>query len=306
MSDTFNNSDFNSFIDSINRRTKKLCQKLDEYKGETLKNNFSKIIEECAYNQTSNKREQLNQQIGGKKLVRKKTKEELRLLEYFLEQDPSWNRKTITTASKVLGLSSYQVYKWGYDRKNRKDTYFKSTFVNDLNFDSPSPHKPLEHWKLAKTKVNVDFNKEVSDLLFGNSKSKENSDAKTDIPMTELSFLSTSARSGDATSISSGKTRGKQEKAFSKLFVVSKVIRKRKSACQKTPKSNSKNINIFENDFLEFTWNEEKSKFQKLNENEVSEKGSDTTYNKSWVCSYGEQATKHNNSNERINGAPTR
>jgi hypothetical protein len=79
------------------------------------------IIQECEYNQTTNKPRDSAKDKKGKKLVRKKTDKELKLLEYFLEQDPEWSRTTVATAAKVLDLSCYQVYKWGYDRKNRKD-----------------------------------------------------------------------------------------------------------------------------------------------------------------------------------------
>ena len=58
---------------------------------------------------------------NGRKFMRKKSTEELKLLEYFLEKDPNWERQTISSAAKVLNLSPYQVYKWGYDRKNKKD-----------------------------------------------------------------------------------------------------------------------------------------------------------------------------------------
>lgn len=106
---------------SVSKRTKKLWQKLEECCEEDKKLYFSRIIEECEYNQTSNKPVNLKRETGGKKVIRKKTIEELKLLEYFLEQDPTWGRRTVATAAKVLGLSCYQVYKWGYDRKNRKD-----------------------------------------------------------------------------------------------------------------------------------------------------------------------------------------
>lgn len=113
-----------SFFDILNmndtKRASQLCQKLEECNNEDKKAYFAKIIEECTYNQTSNPPKNLKLSAS-KKRMRKKTKEELKLLEYFLEQDSKWTRKTVTTAAKVLGLTTYQVYKWGYDRKNKRE-----------------------------------------------------------------------------------------------------------------------------------------------------------------------------------------
>lgn len=48
---------------------------------------------------------------------RKKSKEEVAILEAHFVQDPEWTRKTVKALKPLLNLTVDQIYKWGYDRK---------------------------------------------------------------------------------------------------------------------------------------------------------------------------------------------
>mmetsp|Transcript_38511 Transcript_38511/g.44141 ORF Transcript_38511/g.44141 Transcript_38511/m.44141 type:complete len:96 (+) Transcript_38511:355-642(+) len=48
---------------------------------------------------------------------RKKTKEEIAILEAHFVQDPEWTRRTVKALKPLLNLTVDQIYKWGYDRK---------------------------------------------------------------------------------------------------------------------------------------------------------------------------------------------
>jgi hypothetical protein len=92
---------------------------------------------------------------------RKKTKEEVKLLEAHFESDPEWTRKTVKSLKSQLHLSVDQIYKWGYDRKNllkKQSAQSKAKKNRDSRKASPTVEISLEPGTIA------DFNKEVRDL----------------------------------------------------------------------------------------------------------------------------------------------
>ena len=54
--------------------------------------------------------------INGKK--RKKSKNEVKILETYFAIDPEWSRQTVQKLKPLLKLTVDQIYKWGYDRKH--------------------------------------------------------------------------------------------------------------------------------------------------------------------------------------------
>ena len=36
-------------------------------------------------------------------------------------KDPNWSKETCVRVSRATGLTESQVYKWGWDQKNKKD-----------------------------------------------------------------------------------------------------------------------------------------------------------------------------------------
>lgn len=156
------------------------------------------------------------------KLVRKKTTEELRLLEYFLEQDPEWNRSTVSTAAKLLGLSCYQVYKWGYDRKNRKDARRERFFVRNIEVDKEMIQKINELKQETKYKTEINLNQKVDQLLIGSSKYKNLDENWAEFPINELNFLNNAEGESSIKDIS--KTTQKPSAIqHSKVFKIQKV-----------------------------------------------------------------------------------
>jgi uncharacterized protein YktA (UPF0223 family) len=94
---------------------------------------------------------------------RKKTKEEIALLENFFENDPSWSRKTVKTLKHQLpNLSVDQIYKWGYDRKKLHKKYQAQKKAKKTKCSEKKPtllNVPSEKHEVC------DFNKEVENLI---------------------------------------------------------------------------------------------------------------------------------------------
>lgn len=243
----------------INKRALKLCQKLEESTQENKKFYFAKIIQECEYNQTTNKRDDSNKVCKGKKQVRKKTSEELKLLEYFLEQDPDWTRTTVATAAKVLGLTWYQVYKWGYDRKNRKETRSEGVFVRNIEVDKEMIDKINKLKDQTKNKSAVNLNKQVDELLMGSSKYKNLDENWAEFPMDELNFLSDQACSGDSSDENVDMMIKMPQKRISKVFKVQRV--------QKRSKNTENEYDMNHHDHLWHGWhNSSSSNFGNFNQ----------------------------------------
>ena len=220
----------------ISKRASKLCQKLEESSQEDKKAYFAKIIQECEYNQTTNKPSYSNKAKNGKKQVRKKTDKELKLLEYFMEQDPEWSRTTVATAAKVLDLTCYQVYKWGYDRKNRKDSRPEGCFVKDVEVSKDILDKINEMKDESHQNNAVNLNQQVDDLLIGSSKYKNLDENWTEFPIDEFNFLSDHAVAGessDAFSDNSSKIGRKRVANVFKITKVNKRARRSENQCAK-------------------------------------------------------------------------
>lgn len=52
------------------------------------------------------------------------------------DKDPNWSKETCNKVSKATGLTESQVYKWGWDQKNKidKDPLSCSKFTNEMSF----------------------------------------------------------------------------------------------------------------------------------------------------------------------------
>lgn len=170
---TFDSCDI--FKGSIEECAMKLCQKFDEYSQADKKLYFEKIIQQCSYNQTTNKPVDPNSENKGKKVVRKKTGEELAILEYFYEQDPEWSKSTIAAVSTILGMSIYQVYKWGYDKRNKMVIGRESIKVaptETFEICAPLIEEPKDIEVIPEHNENLNLNFEVDNILIGSSKYK--------------------------------------------------------------------------------------------------------------------------------------
>jgi len=44
----------------------------------------------------------------------------MQYLMYEYQKDPNWTKETCMRVSKMTGLTESQVYKWGWDQKNKK------------------------------------------------------------------------------------------------------------------------------------------------------------------------------------------
>ena len=90
---------------------------------------------------------------------RKKTQEEVRILEAHFNEDPSWGRKTVKALKSLLpNLTVDQIYKWGYDKKLlEKKRQAQETAKNQTHVFDPSGC----NFQMAKID---DFNLEVDAL----------------------------------------------------------------------------------------------------------------------------------------------
>jgi hypothetical protein len=202
----------------------------------------------------------------------------LKLLKHFLEQDPSWSKKTVITAANILGLSVYQAYKWGYDRKNKKQTKFEPLFLKELENNKKILDKISQFEEEAQTKGNIDFNHQVDELISSNTKYKNLQDTRPEFPMSELNFLDND-RICNANSDSWASNCVQNNRNFaSKVFAITKISRKRNSA-QKFEDNISKDfLPHFERDQFNLSQN---VKSQKTKDVEGSERQSETTEDKS-------------------------
>jgi uncharacterized FlaG/YvyC family protein len=240
MADTFLSTALAQSSDPLNKRIKKLCQKLKECTSEQKKSYIVKIIDECAYNRTSNQpKRSKNGQPG--KTMRKKTSEELKLLEYFMEQDPKWTTKTVNSAAKVLGLTPYQVYKWGYDRKNKKQCRSGPQFLKELEITNTMIEKINKFDHEIKGQSVIDLNKQVEDLFSTVTKPKGSSAALSEIPIGQLSLHQSTTQNCLIFDDSDFSPFEHEESAPEPVFSIVKVSRKRKCA-EKYEETCSKNL----------------------------------------------------------------
>lgn len=210
--------------ESANKRTQKMCQKLEESSKETKIAYFFKVIQECSYNQTTNKPVKPEDPKKGKKQVRKKTSEELRLLKYFLDQDPEWTPTTVAAVSQILNFSPYQVYKWGYDRKNKKAPAPKPQFVKE-DLTAISSEKKAESGKTNFTiRKDTNLNMEVDELLKNNANYKNIEERPSEFLTNELNFESDRARYWDETHF----IIKSRKRIYKKLFTITKTNKRAK------------------------------------------------------------------------------
>lgn len=262
------------------KRTSQLCQKLEEFNKEDKKAYFAKIIEEWAYNQTSNPPKNLKVSAS-KKRMRKKTKEELKLLEYFLEQDPKWTRKTVTTAAKVLGLTTYQVYKWGYDRKNKREMKWAPQFLKELEITNSMIDKINKFDNEIKGEAAEDLNKKVEDLFVSTCKYKNNKGSRTEIPIGELSLRKDFPNMSDIDIDPDYSPFDTPETHWGGPFKITKVPRSKRYAHISTTKAPT---NLLKNEAFENfnQWSDyQKFKDHKTEAKDIMERFSDITNEKS-------------------------
>jgi hypothetical protein len=99
-------------------------------------------------------------------VVRKKTIDEIKVLKFFFAQDPSWSKRTVATAAKILDMVPYQAYKWGYDRKSKKHYRYDAQTEKEADAGTKISAQITEIQKQFKMSKNNDFNQCVDDLLF--------------------------------------------------------------------------------------------------------------------------------------------
>lgn len=272
---------------TVGKRTKKLIKKNNQMGEAEKTDNYTKIIEECEYNQTSNKLCKNRPVSEKKKNVRKKTTEELRLLEYFHSKDPSWSKKTVHTAAKILKLSTYQVYKWGYDHKNRKFDRAEHILHMGMDIDASLYDKIRRFEQETKSDANTDFNKQVEDLVLTNNLQK----VWAEFPAEELNFLDDERIFGGFRRASNSKPSSNEAENLAKVFKITRHARKRPAA-QISDLTSIKNLSWDVVDHL-FNFNQN-VKSQKVSDFEADLKNSEGTADKTSTSNYanGSQSDK--------------
>lgn len=96
-------------------------EKVSEFKSE----NRSEIIRSGLKDITNipHKQENAHIETAEEKIIRRrkrKTSEQLRLLEIEYERNPDWSKVKMSEVAYRTGLSEAQVYKWGWDQKKKK------------------------------------------------------------------------------------------------------------------------------------------------------------------------------------------
>jgi hypothetical protein len=222
--------DYKIMRDNQNKRIKKVWNKARLNAKTEKEHYFSNVIEEWGLNQTSNWPKDMKAFYNGRKFMRKKSAEELKLLEYFLEKDPNWERQTISSAAKVLWLSPYQVYKWGYDRKNKKDNrVYSNHFLKELEITNSMIEKINKFDNEISGKMEVDLNQKVEDLFVFTARYKNYSDISSEIPMEELSFIKNETKTCPSLSDPDFSFFDQKHTSTGHIFSVEKVNRKRRA-----------------------------------------------------------------------------
>lgn len=57
---------------------------------------------------------------GDKKKRNRKNPNQMQYLVQEFAKDPNWTKETCLKVSQATGLTEAQVYKWGWDQKNKK------------------------------------------------------------------------------------------------------------------------------------------------------------------------------------------
>ena len=214
--------------------------------------------------------------------MRKKSTEELKLLEYFLEKDPNWERQTISSAAKVLNLSPYQVYKWGYDRKNKKDNrWCTNQFLKELEITNSMIEKINKFDSEISGKKEIDLNKKVEDLFVFTAKYKNYSDISSEIPIGELSLIKNEIKTCPSLSDPDFSFFDQKHTSTGHIFSIEKVNRKRRAEVIQENYHSQKVANIITHYNIKSRTVWEKRKKAKKSEKHFEETHSDVTAEKS-------------------------
>lgn len=68
--------------------------------------------------QSSEQNENLEEKV--KRTRNRKSPKKIRFMHQQLLVDPDWTKETCAEVAQVTGLSESQVYKWGWDQKNKQ------------------------------------------------------------------------------------------------------------------------------------------------------------------------------------------
>ena len=260
---------------------------------------YWKIIEECEYNQTSKKPTKNKKWKNDKKSIRKKTVEELRLLEYFLLKDPEWSRSTIVKAARVLGMTCYQIYKWGYDRKNRQETFYDSNLIEEYRDNKEIMQKIEEFNREITYTKDTDFNKQVDDLLFGGAKYINFDKNWTEFLISELNMINNQCKSTSSNNENTPKPSKIYRKRYSKIFRIEKSKRFKKNDHLEEDIGSKNLSSLFCKDSNLFNFNSEKnlksSYEEKAEDTDIVDLNSDITNDRSSTS-----AIVKDNSGERL------
>ncbi|CAI2373626.1 unnamed protein product [Moneuplotes crassus] len=119
---------------------------------------------------------------------RKKTQEEINLLEAYFAKDPSWGRKTVKALkAEVPNLSVNQIYKWGYDKKLLMKKHKAQEKAKKSSTQLPKV-EDVQNIKFEQVKIS-DYNLEVDELCKLDSTSTQDSTSEN----TKVTCVSRSA-----------------------------------------------------------------------------------------------------------------
>ena len=62
----------------------------------------------------------MQQSVENRKKRNRKNPNQMQYLMQEYTKDPNWTKETCCRVSKATGLTESQVYKWGWDQKNKK------------------------------------------------------------------------------------------------------------------------------------------------------------------------------------------
>lgn len=153
----FSNSVFSSNVDS-------LVINDGSHPTQSVKGNSYNVESANRESTTLSKPKAINTQKTNSGRKRRKTPEEIAVLEAHFAKDPKWGRKTVQILKRTLNLTVDQIYKWGYDKKLQlakkevaKKKGAKSRVSNSIELDEVKSGE-------VHTPAITDYNHEVSEL----------------------------------------------------------------------------------------------------------------------------------------------
>ena len=109
----------------------------------------------------------------------------MRYLMQEFKKDPTWSKETYQRVARETGLSESQVYKWGWDQKNKKneeesdeDQSEKENQQNDEASDKQSKDMKLLKLDLAISKVKIDTDEMNHGIMLPHEIHKKNSEIR--------------------------------------------------------------------------------------------------------------------------------